>query len=144
MLLPVCLLSGHFRLLVKSWCSLYVSSQGTKPCGVNVVGEDRRTASEKCSSTEPAPILSQTADTSRPEANDFHFLYRYMPLSVTHRMKSHCGCMLKAHDVVSEKFDTKRVLVTITIWNHHGVGVTFPGAIPSFLFPSAFTRRTHS
>lgn len=39
---------GHFRLLVKNWCSLYVTSVGEKRCGVNVVGEER--PSERCSS----------------------------------------------------------------------------------------------
>jgi hypothetical protein len=41
---------GHFRLLVRAWCSRYVSSQGTKRSAVNVVVEDRRLA-ERCACT---------------------------------------------------------------------------------------------
>ncbi|CUS11804.1 unnamed protein product, partial [Tuber aestivum] len=46
----------HFRLLVKAWCNLYVSSQGTKRCIVNVVGEEEKPG-ERCSSTFAFPLL---------------------------------------------------------------------------------------
>ncbi|RPB03914.1 hypothetical protein L873DRAFT_1668256 [Choiromyces venosus 120613-1] len=40
---------GHYRLLVKAWCNLYVSSQGTKRCLVNVATTEEKTL-ENCSS----------------------------------------------------------------------------------------------
>lgn len=40
---------GHFRILVTGWCSNYISSQGSKRCGVNV--NEETSVSERCSST---------------------------------------------------------------------------------------------
>ncbi|CCX30314.1 hypothetical protein FPQ18DRAFT_313511 [Pyronema domesticum] len=31
---------GHYRLLVRAWCTQYVQSQGTNRCGVTVVAEN--------------------------------------------------------------------------------------------------------